>query len=127
LFPIPTKVSCETMRLRKPRTYRKEECSKCGKPKEQNRIFQHGYCLSCFNTRQREIRTRHSDLPEDQRKRANARSYLHVYIRRGKIVKGTCEVCQSVKVEAHHEDYTKPLQVRWLCRTHHMELHYGKE
>ena len=26
-------------------------------------------------------------------------------------------------VVAHHDDYSKPLDVRWLCRSHHMQLH----
>lgn len=44
-------------------------------------------------------------------------------IRNGKLTKGSCEVCGSSKVEAHHDDYSKPLSVRWLCRTHHAEGH----
>lgn len=44
-------------------------------------------------------------------------------IRDGKLERGVCEVCGSDKVEAHHDDYTKPLEVRWLCKSHHMELH----
>ena len=35
-----------------------------------------------------------------------------------------CEVCGTREnIEKHHEDYTKPLKVRWLCRKHHRELH----
>lgn len=46
-------------------------------------------------------------------------------IRTGKLVRKPCEVCGEAKSEAHHDDYTKPLDVRWLCRVHHME-HHGK-
>lgn len=41
----------------------------------------------------------------------------------GKIKKGLCERCGCEKVEAHHEDYDKPLEVRWLCKKHHREIH----
>lgn len=34
-----------------------------------------------------------------------------------------CEVCGATRAEAHHEDYDRPLDVRWLCHRHHMELH----
>ena len=44
-------------------------------------------------------------------------------IKMGKLVKEPCEVCGELKVHAHHDDYTKPLQVRWLCQKHHTELH----
>jgi hypothetical protein len=44
-------------------------------------------------------------------------------VSRKEIVKGVCEVCGAAKVEAHHDDYTKPLEVRWLCRKHHAEHH----
>ena len=40
-------------------------------------------------------------------------------IRSGKLIKQPCEVCGEIKVEAHHDDYTKPLDVRWLCPAHH--------
>jgi uncharacterized protein with von Willebrand factor type A (vWA) domain len=41
----------------------------------------------------------------------------------GEIVRGVCEVCGSKKVHGHHEDYTKPLAVHWLCSVHHGERH----
>ena len=65
-------------------------------------------------------------MTEEQRLRANARSYLHVYVKRGHVTRGCCEVCGDEKVEAHHEDYTKPLDVRWLCKLHHLQAH-GKQ
>lgn len=34
-----------------------------------------------------------------------------------------CEVCGDKKTDGHHEDYSKPLDVRWLCRTHHQRRH----
>lgn len=37
-----------------------------------------------------------------------------------------CEICGSLEVEAHHDDYSKPLDVRWLCRVHHLAIHNQK-
>lgn len=39
----------------------------------------------------------------------------------GKLKQLPCQICGEVKSEAHHEDYTKPLEVVWLCRKHHRE------
>ena len=46
-------------------------------------------------------------------------------VRDGRLVRLGCEVCGSERSEAHHDDYTKPLDVRWLCRRHHADAHYG--
>ncbi len=43
-------------------------------------------------------------------------------VARGTITPGPCEVCGQ-KAEAHHDDYSEPLEVRWLCRPHHAQLH----
>lgn len=44
-------------------------------------------------------------------------------IRDGRLVPRPCEVCGEIKVDAHHDDYSQPLSVRWLCRKHHREHH----
>jgi hypothetical protein len=44
-------------------------------------------------------------------------------VRDGKLVKEPCQVCGDQSVHAHHEDYTKPLDVVWLCPKHHSEKH----
>lgn len=44
-------------------------------------------------------------------------------LRRGDLKRGKCEVCGSLRVEGHHDDYSKPLVVRWLCRKHHRAQH----
>lgn len=52
-----------------------------------------------------------------------ARTQVHRALRAGLLVKKPCEVCGSEKAQAHHDDYSKPLEVRWLCHPHHMEHH----
>lgn len=44
-------------------------------------------------------------------------------IRRGEITREPCSVCGSSKSHGHHGDYSKPLEVQWLCFRHHKEAH----
>lgn len=65
-----------------------------------------------------EIRQKHRQRHPD---RYRARLCVYRAVRSGKLVRQPCEVCGKLPVEAHHEDYTKPLEVHWLCREHHGE------
>lgn len=51
-----------------------------------------------------------------------ARDKVNKAIHSGVIVRQQCEICGN-KAQAHHDDYNKPLDVRWLCLKHHRELH----
>ena len=52
-----------------------------------------------------------------------ARNALNYQIERGRIQRQPCEVCGEPKSQAHHHDYSKPFDVRWLCQKHHAEAH----
>jgi hypothetical protein len=57
--------------------------------------------------------------------RNTAHNMVKEAIRSGVLVRKPCEVCSGTKlVDAHHDDYSKPLNVRWLCRRHHQRHHY---
>lgn len=47
-------------------------------------------------------------------------------IRDGKIARMPCEVCGNKMSHAHHDDYSKPFDVKWLCALHHHRLHATK-
>lgn len=52
-----------------------------------------------------------------------ATTAVHNAVRDGRLFKQPCEVCGAIEVEGHHDDYDKPLEVRWLCDKHHKQLH----
>ena len=53
-----------------------------------------------------------------------ARGKVRVAKRHGLLIEQPCEICGEIEgIEAHHEDYSKPLNVRWLCRIHHARRH----
>lgn len=75
-----------------------------------------------------EGRIKSNKAKADYRKRNPAKVSAHSKVRRairlGNLHRQPCEACKSTKdIEAHHDDYSKPLNVRWLCSTHHSEWH----
>ena len=60
-------------------------------------------------------------------KRKNPEKYrahviLNNALKRGEIIKELCEVCGEIYVHGHHDDYSKPLDVNWLCPIHHSAI-----
>jgi hypothetical protein len=59
---------------------------------------------------------------EDPRWR-QARNAINGAVRYGKVTRDPCVVCGAKRVQGHHEDYDKPLEVVWLCPKHHADRH----
>ena len=55
-----------------------------------------------------------------------ARHAVNNAIRDGRLTKSPCVICGNPKVVGHHEDYSKPLDVIWLCYAHHSQYHLGQ-
>ena len=55
--------------------------------------------------------------------KSRCKNLFHSAVRRGKIVRGPCTICGTRPSEGHHEDYSKPLEVVWLCRPCHAYAH----
>jgi hypothetical protein len=71
----------------------------------------------------RQTNWRRMNLPKYQAHLAVQRALIS-----GALEKQGCEVCGAAKVDAHHDRYDEPLNVRWLCRSHHVKLHhYGED
>lgn len=66
---------------------------------------------------------RRAEYKIESPEKIKARNIVNNALRDKNLFKKPCEVCGEIKVEAHHEDYLKPLQVRWLCKQHHVEAH----
>lgn len=66
---------------------------------------------------QRQYRAQHGE-------RSRARKAVMTAIANGTLIPKPCERCGfGLGVHAHHEDYSKPLDVNWLCQTCHGRRH----
>ena len=68
------------------------------------------------NAKNREWRAKH-------KKERFAHGQVMIAKRAHKLIPKVCCVCAEKKTVAHHEDYSKPLEVVWLCQHHHNLLH----
>lgn len=120
----------------------KKNCSKCGESKPQTEYYRdrrtkdglYSACRSCqkgypkkWKDKNKEWFRVYNALPKN-RKKYLVRQLTCSAVRWGKITKPSqCEmsdnsICKG-RLEAHHNDYDKPLKVRWLCVKHHSEHH----
>ncbi len=106
---------CESNRFKKRRGILGEAL----KERERIRYWNH---RDVMLERNRQTYRRHGKKPPDPLKE-KARQITKYAVKVGHITRRPCEVCSSTKVEVHHPDYNKPLEIMWLCKKHHAEWH----
>jgi len=57
------------------------------------------------------------------KKKTVAHGIVGFAIKTGFLTREPCQVCGADDVHGHHDDYAKPLSVRWLCPKHHKQWH----
>lgn len=130
-----------------------KQCFKCGSKKPLAEFYKHsqmgdghlGKCKCC--TKKDALKNRLDNIDairEYDRNRGNRQGYLYVKefrnkypnaykahtklnsaVKSKKILKpDSCEFCGSFnKIVGHHDDYLKPLEVKWLCQACHKQWH----
>jgi hypothetical protein len=99
-----------------------KECTKkdVRKNRRQNISHYRSYDRERGNRQTNEYR---KDYRQRFPKKTKARRKVAYHVMKGDLTAKPCEVCGADKTVAHHDDYDKPLDVRWLCQTHHAEWH----
>ena len=130
-----------------------KECFKCGERKPLDRFYKHsqmadghlGKCKECtkmdaHENREKRLeyyraydRERGNRQPPGYGKKYNkdypikygAITLVNNYVRDGKLIRAEC--CESCgkqgRLHGHHDDYARPLDVRWLCGACHRRWH----
>jgi len=122
---------CKECTKARVRNYRKNNLEKVkeydrNRPnaKERNERFKAAHAERMKDPEYREkVNSQHKKWAKENVVKRAAHIITGHRIRDGGLVKEPCEVCGELKVDAHHDDYEKPLEVRWLCRKHHAEHH----
>ena len=96
-----------------------------------------GICKPCHNAKTANYRNkqknllRYDEVPQykkfwlqENKLKTTAHRAVSYAIKTGRLVRLPCERCgTTIDVVGHHEDYSKPLEVMWLCKQHHAERH----
>lgn len=114
-------------------------CHACNQPRKPVDMVSSYQCRECRNAKTRAHRERrkaegrpyYAGKPKRCTERQKlAQDLIQRMIERGDIVPPVkCNRCASPpasgfkRLDAHHQDYIKPLEVEWLCRTCHIRAH----
>lgn len=112
------------------------KCSRCGNARawsvrrRNGATTQEAVCRHCNRQSQAKHRAKHGGAASrnriwesKNREKALAHRKVEGHLKRGNIAKQPCERCGSTDVEAHHDDYRRALEIKWLCPKHHAERH----
>jgi hypothetical protein len=103
-------------------------CAGCGETKPLDAYYKNKGGLAGRQSRCRPCFIKQVRAPSDYRQRKNARSAVRHAIKTGKFTRPTtCSACWAspVYTHGHHDDYSKPLDVRWVCKPCHDAIHIG--
>ena len=96
-----------------------------------NRKASNGNCLECDKikrrTKQGKIITLNQNIGYKSNPKNRHKILAHYAIknaiRNGELQKQPCSVCDKSPAQAHHDDYSKLMDITWLCPKHHRARH----
>ncbi len=70
------------------------------------------------------IKIKQKSYEKSNKHKISAKLKVRYAIKVGVLTREPCETCGIIEnIHAHHDDYNKPLNVRWLCAKHHGKFH----
>lgn len=107
------------------------KCKECAKAGFRNRYFGSREKRETAKKRTKDWITKNPErrkanllkYKEKNLEKIKARAAVQHAVRDGKLQRQPCRDCGE-KAHAHHSNYSKPLDVIWLCAEHHAQLHH---
>lgn len=106
------------------------ECKECTKIRVRRTYYRNHEARLAYERKRAKLphRIQHAIQSARRWRAANPERYqahqlVSQAIRSGIMKQEPCEVCGNERVHAHHDDYSRPLMVRWLCPLHHRAHH----
>ena len=105
----------------RPYLEKKKICNIC-LSKRRARYYRNNKIHKSSNEKRVQYRRNAKKTPKG-RQRHTAQNIAKKAVQRGKIKKMPCEICGDENVVIHHKDYSKPLEIIFLCRQCHINEH----
>lgn len=91
------------------------KCSRLAQVGDNNPNWKGGISTNAYHYKKDQV----SRYPE----RVSARKKVAYALKTGKLTKTACVNCGATEdIQAHHHDYSKPLDIIWLCRNCHRNI-----
>jgi hypothetical protein len=99
------------------------KCSSCGTTALSEKSQMEGVCRKCNKSQAKATKKAARDVVQKA---------VNLAIEDGTLKRQPCETCGSndggpgPRTTAHHDDYSKPLDVRWMCASCHTKMHHQR-
>lgn len=100
-----------------------EGAAKAAEYRQQNRRLYNASNRRYRATHQPDIAVRQRIKRDAEKQKYHAWNAISTAVRYGDMEPLPCFVCGNALTVGHHPDYDAPLDVVWLCRLHHAQLH----
>lgn len=120
-------------RIRKRR--REHYVANADRIRERSREYYVSNTPACSERRRQYYQDHHEEIRryfrryrQDNPSKVKAQNVVNSLVRNGTITRpDTCSACGGGgRIEAHHDDYSKPLDIQWLCRSCHRRHHVNQ-
>ena len=110
------------------------KCKQCTKSDVRQRRVDNPEKLKAYEEKRGKTKKRKKQLVENCRRmreknplKFKARAAVGRALRSGVLTRQPCVVCGTTeKIHAHHDDYSKQLEVVWMCGEHHRMYHESR-